>query len=107
MRTTLSPLVFAIALSIAPAAFAGGAWCQNQSGDSVRCRAPGAMPIGWTAAGAGHAERPIPSPTGLGTILGLIGAIGGLFVLIALMPEFQDRSGGWDEQQVDAGEEPG
>jgi hypothetical protein len=107
MRTTIAPLVFAIALLGAPAAFAGGAWCQNQSGDSVRCRSPGAMPIGWTSTAADHTRPPPAEPVRPGAVLGLIGAVGGLFALIALMPEFQNRRGGWDEQQVDAEEEPG
>ena len=106
MRRTLPPLMFAFALLAAPAAFAGGGWCQNANGDSVRCHSPGAMPLGWTV----QAGQPAPTPYTRLTpamLLGLVGAVGGLMALIALMPDFQVRDGGWDEQQCDAEDERG
>jgi hypothetical protein len=107
MRTTLTPLIAALALLSAPAADAGGAWCQKPNGDSIRCHAPGAMPLGWTASASQRVEPQRSASVTPGAVAGLIGVIGGLFALIALMPEFQGRRGGWDEQQCDAEEEPG
>jgi hypothetical protein len=105
MRSAIVPLILATVLLAAPAAYAGPT-CQDQNGDSIRCGAPGAMPVGWTLPAAERANRPTPIPMAPAMMLGLFGFIGGFFVLIALMPDFQGRRGGWDDQQSDSEEEP-
>ena len=73
--------------------------CQNAGGATVQCATSGAMPVGWRSLDAGPSSA---SPPNLFLVLGLVGVIGGLFALIALMPEFD---GGWDEQE--GGDEAG
>jgi hypothetical protein len=98
MRALILALVVTAMLGAAPAALAARP-CQDRAGDPVRCDTPSAMPRGWTLQGQRlmdlHApEPPEPSPAAL---IGLASVIGGLFVLILLMPKFED----WDEQEGD------
>jgi hypothetical protein len=86
----------ALLLLAAPPATAGPT-CQDQSGMTVRCGTAGAMPVGWTAPGS-RAAGVGPTPT---QVLGLAGAIGGLFALLALLPDFDGRD--WDRQEGDEG----
>lgn len=92
MRPLMIAAALAAVLAIAPAARAAPT-CQDRIGDSLRCGTPGAMPVGWTAAPQmalvrEASEPPDPTP---GQVLGLVAFLGGLFALIALMPDFD----GW------------
>lgn len=96
-----SPLAFLAAamLLTAPAALAAPT-CQDRDGLTIRCGTQGAMPVGWTLP---FEERKVtlPAPS-IAQVVKLIGALGLLFALIALLPEFDGtRSGDWDEQEGD------
>jgi hypothetical protein len=89
-------------LSLTTAPASAGPTCENRSGQAVRCGGPGAMPVGWTVSPEQRqlylASLP-PDPTPL-QLLGLVGVIGCLFALIALMPDFD----GWGAGDWDPGE---
>jgi hypothetical protein len=77
--------------------------CDNRSGETVRCRTAGAMPVGWAPSPADTFDRPAAAPD-LSPAEGaaLIYILGAFFALIALMPEFDGRrDGDWDEQEGD------
>lgn len=99
----LPVLAFVFALFIAPAALAAPT-CNDVEGHTVRCGAPGAMPVGWKPAPDAIAlpdegEPPDFSET---QMFGLICFIGGLLALFALLPDFEDgQGGGWDRQEDD------
>ena len=104
MRPMILAVFAAALLMLAPAARAAPT-CQDESGQTIRCGTVGAMPVGWTLPpgqrpaipASGPAE---PSPAELAALACIIG---GLTVLIALMPPFDgSRSGGgWDKQEGD------
>jgi hypothetical protein len=75
--------------------------CQDRAGETIRCGAPGAMPVGWSPPPgdiARHSDGG-PSPT---QMFGLVLAIGSIFALIALLPPFDSaRDGAWDAQEDD------
>jgi hypothetical protein len=64
--------------------------CVDSAGQTVRCEAPGALPVGASsdADAARDSEFPLPAPE---TLFGLVCVLGGLFALIGLMPDFD----GW------------
>jgi hypothetical protein len=70
--------------------------CVDNTGQTVRCEAANALPVG--ASPAPDAARPaddaLPSPQ---TLFGLICVLGGLFTLIGLMPDFD----GWGPGEQD------
>jgi len=97
MRTLILPIAFAASLLATTAANAGPT-CENRSGQAVRCATPGAMPLGWALPAderVGASSYDSLSPT---QWFGLISLIGGLFALIALMPDFD----GWDREAEDS-----
>lgn len=98
MRSLIPSIAAAVALLSAPAAFAAPT-CQDQDGATIRCGTPGAMPVGWTLP---DDQRPAPDGPPLEELLALACVIGGLFALIALMPEFDGRRDqDWGEQEGD------
>ena len=82
----------------------GPAWsaptCQTRTGDTIRCGAPDAMPVGWTIAPEQRQADPLGNnaPALLKVMLGL-----GLFLaFIALLPKFDgSRPEDWDRQEGD------
>ena len=101
MRPAMMSLALAIALSAAAPALAAPT-CQDRKGDTIRCGVPGAMPVGWSLPDDQRPLVPLSSPMPLTTLLGLMCGIGGLFVLIALMPQFDGwREGDWGKQEGD------
>lgn len=65
--------------------------CQDNAGQTVRCEAAAALPVGVSPAddsAARESDFPLPGPE---TMFGLICVVGGLFALIGLMPDFD----GW------------
>lgn len=97
MRRIVPTLALAATLLAAPAALAGPT-CQDRNGDTIRCGTDGAMPVGWVLPAD---QRSAPEPAQPGVMLGLLMALGGFFALIALMPDFQGESGGWDRAEGD------
>lgn len=95
----MASLVLALTLALAPTAFAAPS-CLDRHGEMARCGTAGAMPVGWTPPAAEARARLAARDDGLsaGQLFGLICAIGGLFVLFALLPDFD---GGWDRQEDD------
>jgi hypothetical protein len=90
----------ALVLLLAAPESRAGPTCQDHSGETIRCGTPGAMPVGWTAPAGQATASAGPTPA---QVVGLVGAIGGLFALLALLPNFDgSRPGAWDRQEGDA-----
>ena len=101
MRALILPLVFAASLLTAHAAGAAPT-CQTRHGEIARCGTAGAMPVGWSLpddqrAGASSADGMAPVQW-----LSLATVIGGLFALIALMPDFDGWGGESDDSEEGA-----
>jgi hypothetical protein len=79
--------------------------CRDKNLQTVRCGTPGAMPVGWEPSPQQLWERQLSQPAGPSTaeVLKVLGGIGLLFALIALLPEFDGSraGGGWDRQEGD------
>jgi hypothetical protein len=92
-RRTAAALALGGGLLLSPVAEAAPT-CLNEAGETVRCEAAGALPVGVTPAPDPNAVReaaiPLPSPQ---TLFGLICVLGGLFALIGLMPDFDGWGG--------------
>ncbi len=74
--------------------------CQTKDGGTIRCGTPGAMPVGWQA--PPEQWHPAPSGGSAGELPQVLIVLLLLFVLIALMPEFDGRrAGDWDRQEDD------
>jgi hypothetical protein len=87
-------LAIAFVLLLATPALAAPT-CEGQEGQAMRCGAPGAMPLGWTAP---EENRRAPSADRR-DVLEAAGLIVLLFALIALLPEFDgSRSEDWRPQ---------
>jgi len=83
-------LVLTLALLATPALAAPT--CQDRNGDTIKCGAPGAMPVGWTLPPEeswrlrlAHTETPA------GDVLKVAAGLALFFALIALMPRFDGR----------------
>ena len=103
MRPLIVILVVLDLMLAAPAALAAPT-CLNKSGDTVRCEAAGAMPVGWTPSPQQlliwQKSRP-PGPS-TGDIVKVFCTVGLLLALIALMPEFDGtQAEDWDAQEDD------
>jgi hypothetical protein len=85
-----APLLAASAAHAAPT-------CLDREGATVRCGTPGAMPVGWALPSGEQTTTPSDTPSARGMI-GLTLFLGGLFALIALLPDFEGR---WDGQETD------
>jgi hypothetical protein len=96
-------LAVLVALATAQAA-AAAPTCNDVEGRTVRCGTPGAMPVGWKPAPGVVAARLAAEPAGPTStqMLGMLGFVGGLLALFALMPDFETPDGGgWDRQDGD------
>ena len=99
IRASLPAILAAVMLLTAHAALAAPT-CQDRDGLTIRCGTNGAMPVGWSLPFEERTFKP-PAPS-IGQLLKLILALGLLFTLIALLPEFDgNRSGDWDKQEGD------
>jgi hypothetical protein len=98
MKFVLTGLIAALLLAASTALAAPT--CVDRAGETVRCGRRGALPVGWAAP---PGERPAGRSQGLspGELAGLTLFLGGLFALIALLPDFQGR---WDGQENDEAE---
>jgi hypothetical protein len=66
--------------------------CQDRNGDTIKCGAPGAMPVGWTLPDAEAWRLRLVHPeTPAGDILKAVAGLALLFALIALLPRFDGR----------------
>ncbi len=103
MRLTIFGLVAAVLLVWASPAFAAPT-CQDENGRTLKCGTLGAMPVGWTPAVDQRWVGSVPGPmepTAL-QLFYLACVIGGIFGVIAMMPDFEGRrDGGWDKQEGD------
>ncbi len=95
MKIVLTGLIAALVLTASTAQAAPT--CGDRTGEMIRCGKPGAMPVGWAAR---PGDRPAGRSEGLGAgqLIGLTLFLGGLFALIALLPDFEGR---WDGQEND------
>ena len=92
MRCSLAaPALAAFLLTASPGLAAPT--CQDANGATARCGTVGAMPVGWSQSRDGAFDRVGDSDDGLTPrrLVGLVLAIGSIFALIALMPDFD----GW------------
>ncbi|MGA0603028.1 hypothetical protein ACO2Q3_20140 [Caulobacter sp. KR2-114] len=91
MRIDLKPVCLAavLALGLGGPALAAPT-CQDRAGDTIRCGAPGAMPVGWTLPDSERAAQP-DDPAPPARIVGAVTLVLCLFALIALMPPFDGR----------------
>src|SRR5262249_42532053 len=71
--------------------------CQDIAGETIRCGTPGAMPVGWTLPAELRVSRQA-SQMEPHQLLAMICVVGGLFALLALLPDFQ---GEWDKESSD------
>ena len=88
-------LILTLALLFTPPALAAPT-CQTRNGDTIKCGAPGAMPVGWTVPEGERQLSQVPDPASVEpwTALAMLVL---LFSLIALMPKFDgSRDGDWD-----------
>ena len=102
MRCLLFALVMLIGATAYPALAAPT--CQDANGSAARCGMPNAMPLGWRLPDDEFHRR----QTALGNVtdphvlVDAIALIVSLFAVIALLPDFDGRSGeDWDEQEGD------
>jgi hypothetical protein len=86
-----------LALLIAAPAAQAAPTCQDRNGDTIKCGAPGAMPVGWTPSPQQLWDRQLSRPPGprRGDLLSAFCMVGLILALIALLPEFH----GWREEQ--------
>jgi hypothetical protein len=78
--------------------------CQTLDGETAKCGTPGAMPVGWTPSPQQLLDRQVAADPGPSAeqLLNLAFFLGGLFALIALMPEFDGWGpGDWGRQEGD------
>jgi hypothetical protein len=96
MRRRFASLAAGLWVLTAAAPALAAPTCWNAAGETVRCGTDGALPVGSTLSEAQEAGRQARSAElPLAGWLGLVCAVGGLFALIALMPDFE----GWDGRQ--------
>ena len=100
MRRLIPAITLAASLLAGAPALAGPT-CQDRAGDTVRCGTESAMPVGWVLPATERLAQPASDGPAPGALAGLVLALGGVFALIALMPDFQGRSGGWDRMEGD------
>ena len=102
MRSVILALTLTAAFLTAPAALAAPT-CRDGAGDTIRCGALGAMPVGWSPSPQQLLDRQSSKPDlTLSELTALIYIVVALFTIIALMPEFDgSQSGDWDEQEGD------
>jgi hypothetical protein len=96
MRPLLRTVIAAALLLSAPVAH-GAPTCQSRDGDTMKCGAPGAMPVGWVLS-----PRAPSKPMDMGELVSLVCILCGLFGLISAMPDFDGTApGDWDRQEGD------
>jgi hypothetical protein len=74
--------------------------CLDKSGNTIRCNAPGAMPLAWKPPPEILLERELSLPPNphAGALLKIVLGLGVFFALIALLPDFD---GDWDPRGKD------
>ena len=66
--------------------------CQDRNGDTIKCGAPSAMPVGWTLPPAeAWRLRQVHPETPASDIWKVAAGLALLFALIALLPRFDGR----------------
>jgi hypothetical protein len=91
----------AVFIFAGPPAFAAPT-CQNLKGETVKCGAPGAMPVGWTLpAQERRQQQPeMAVAVNLPQLMQTLCALGIFFALLALMPDFDgSQPGEWDREE--------
>ena len=89
-------------LLAAPAAAAPT--CQTANGQTIKCGAAGAMPVGWKLPAEQYRALHDQDQTGpeIFKWLQAICAVGVLFAIMAAMPDFEStRPGEWDSEEKD------
>ncbi len=101
----MRPLILSLAAAWLVATPASAApTCLNRHGDTVRCEAADAMPLGWTPSPEQHLKWQMEQPPGPSASQLLSGALAFCLFLamIALLPEFDGtRDSDWGAQEGD------
>jgi hypothetical protein len=98
-RRSWTGLTAALAIGLMPAGAMAAPTCQDRDGGTIKCGAPGAMPVGWSLPAEQRANQ-ADDEMSPARIAGIVTLIACLFALIALMPPF-DSETGWDAQEGD------
>lgn len=78
--------------------------CRSRAGETMRCGAPGAMPVRWvpSAREQWEWENLRPTVSNSSEIAGVIIGLALFLTMIALLPDFDgSRDGDWDKQEGD------
>ncbi len=94
-------IAVAAALIFAGSPAAGAPTCQNLKGETVKCGATGAMPVGWTLSEREHPEQSeVPLAGSLSQWMQAVCVLGVFFALLAMMPDFDgSQPGEWDREE--------
>jgi hypothetical protein len=97
MRTWILAFVM---LLLAGAGALAAPTCMDKGGNTIRCNAQGAMPVGWTPPPGILLERELSLPPnpGAGRLLKIALGLAVFFALIALLPDFD---GDWNRRGKD------
>ena len=96
-------LTLCLLLLTAPMALAAPT-CLDRNGDTIRCGAPGAMPLGWKLSPQRLWDKEVsrPAEQNLETLAKVIFGLALFFAMIALMPKFDGtKAQDWDRQEGD------
>jgi hypothetical protein len=99
----LARLAFACLLLTAMPAMAAPT-CLTRNADTIRCGAPGAMPVGWKPSAQFLWDKEIsrPAAQNLDLLAKVICGLALFFAMIALMPKFDgSKAEDWDRQEGD------
>ena len=103
MKNAVRPACFGTFASLRDAS-AALRWCLTRNVDTIRCGAPGAMPVGWKPSAQLLWDREVsrPAEQHLQQLMKVLCGLALFFAMIALMPKFDGtKPEDWDRQEGD------
>jgi len=100
----LSAFALTAALALSASTGLASPTCKDRNGDTARCGAAAAMPLGWSPPAGMLADRQAPGPPApsQAELISVIVLIAAFISLIALMPDFDGGGAGdWGAQEDD------